>query len=118
MNIYIYLLFKDYYILDGASILVVLALGLEPGDHVLDMCAAPGGKSLAILQTMLAERVVCNDPSTSRSNRLLRVLQQYLSDFPDKWKNALSLRRLEGESINDFDVYNKVERAFYNIICL
>jgi len=39
--------------MDGASLLPVLALDLEPGCRVLDLCAAPGGKSLAILQTLL-----------------------------------------------------------------
>lgn len=39
--------------MDGASLLPVLALGIEKGDTVLDLCASPGGKSLAILQTML-----------------------------------------------------------------
>jgi len=42
----------DYYMLDGGSLLPVLALGVNPGDRVLDMCAAPGGKSLMILQTL------------------------------------------------------------------
>lgn len=37
--------------LDGGSILPVLALDLNPKDHVLDMCAAPGGKSMLIIQT-------------------------------------------------------------------
>jgi len=39
--------------MDGASLLPVVALDLEPGCSVLDLCAAPGGKSLAILQTLL-----------------------------------------------------------------
>lgn len=39
--------------MDGASILPVLALGIEKNDLILDLCACPGGKSLAILQTML-----------------------------------------------------------------
>jgi len=38
--------------MDAASLLPVLALNLEPNDAVLDLCAAPGGKSLAILQTL------------------------------------------------------------------
>nr|XP_026253507.1 5-methylcytosine rRNA methyltransferase NSUN4 [Urocitellus parryii] len=41
----------DYYLMDAASLLPVLALGLQPGDIVLDLCAAPGGKTLALLQT-------------------------------------------------------------------
>lgn len=41
----------SYYLLDAASVLPVLALGVQPGDAVLDLCAGPGGKTLAILQT-------------------------------------------------------------------
>lgn len=41
----------DYYLMDAASLLPVLALGLQSGDTVLDLCAAPGGKTLALLQT-------------------------------------------------------------------
>nr|CAD7404094.1 unnamed protein product [Timema cristinae] len=42
----------NYFLLDGGSLLPVLALDLQPGDKVLDMCAAPGGKSLMMLQTL------------------------------------------------------------------
>eukprot|EP00928_Gymnodinium_smaydae_P044336 TRINITY_DN2957_c0_g1_i2.p1 TRINITY_DN2957_c0_g1~~TRINITY_DN2957_c0_g1_i2.p1 ORF type:complete len:377 (+),score=75.58 TRINITY_DN2957_c0_g1_i2:71-1201(+) len=41
-----------HYFMDGASVLAALALGVRPGDRVLDLCAAPGGKSL-VLATML-----------------------------------------------------------------
>lgn len=41
----------DYYLMDAASLLPVLALNVQPGDFVLDLCAAPGGKTLALLQT-------------------------------------------------------------------
>lgn len=39
--------------MDGGSILPVLALNLNFGDRVLDMCSAPGGKALVTLQTLL-----------------------------------------------------------------
>lgn len=39
--------------MDGGSILPVLALDLKLGDKVLDMCSAPGGKALTVLQTLL-----------------------------------------------------------------
>ena len=42
---------SSWWLLDGASALPVLALDLAPTDKVMDMCAAPGGKSLLIAQT-------------------------------------------------------------------
>ena len=37
-----------HYALDGASPLPAIALAPRPGDRVLDLCAAPGGKSLCL----------------------------------------------------------------------
>lgn len=48
-----YFIISDYYLLDGGSILPVLALDLKLGDNILDMCSAPGGKALTALQTLL-----------------------------------------------------------------
>lgn len=42
----------DYYCMDAASLLPVIALDVQRGDAVLDTCAAPGGKSLVILQVI------------------------------------------------------------------
>lgn len=41
---------KEYYLLNAASVLPVLALEVKDGEDVLDLCAAPGGKSITILQ--------------------------------------------------------------------
>lgn len=43
--------------MDAASLLPVLALNIQPTESVLDMCAAPGGKTLAILQTIYPSKV-------------------------------------------------------------
>lgn len=40
-----------YYLMDAASVLPCLALNVQEGHNVLDLCAAPGGKTLALLQT-------------------------------------------------------------------
>ncbi|KAI0985325.1 hypothetical protein GJ496_001524 [Pomphorhynchus laevis] len=66
-----------YYLMDAASLLPVLALNINHNDVVLDMCASPGGKSLAILQAAAIDRIVCNDVSVSRINRLTHVLSSF-----------------------------------------
>lgn len=44
---------KQWYWLDFASVLPPLLLGVAPHHVVLDMCAAPGGKSLALAMQLL-----------------------------------------------------------------
>lgn len=40
-----------YYLMDAASVLPCLALDVQDGHTVLDLCGAPGGKALALLQS-------------------------------------------------------------------
>ncbi|XP_013854917.1 5-cytosine rRNA methyltransferase NSUN4 [Austrofundulus limnaeus] len=70
-----------YYLMDAASVLPCLALDVKKGDAVLDLCAAPGGKSLVLLQTqvMMSAGFICvNDLSASRIKRLKQVLHSYI----------------------------------------
>ncbi|XP_012288195.1 5-methylcytosine rRNA methyltransferase NSUN4 [Orussus abietinus] len=97
----------DYYLLDGGSILPVLALDLQPGDNVLDMCAAPGGKFLASLQTLLPRVIVANDSQSSRVKRINNVLHQYISDM-GQWDNRLFVTEQDARFIDDKDVFNKI----------
>lgn len=63
-----------YYLLDAASVLVTEALDVSPNDHVLDLCAAPGGKSLAILQRLSTNgQLTSNEMSQARRKRLRQV---------------------------------------------
>lgn len=73
-------LIKPYW-LDEASIAAAKALGVQAGDAVLDMCAAPGGKTL-VLALALEGRglLVANDRSASRRARLKRVIDEHLDD--------------------------------------
>ncbi|KAK7865862.1 hypothetical protein R5R35_003978 [Gryllus longicercus] len=97
----------NYYLMDGGSVLPVLALGIEPGDTVLDMCAAPGGKSLVMLQTLHTGRLVCNDVQESRTKRIHSVLNQYLYDLP-KWKDQIEVTKSDGRGIEQESMFDKV----------
>ncbi len=66
------------YPLNPASVLPVLALNPQPGDRVLDACAAPGGKALLIYNLLRGQgEFVVNDSSRARSQRLRQVLTDY-----------------------------------------
>ncbi len=71
-------LVKPYY-LDAASLIPVEALEVPGAGTLLDLCAAPGGKSLCIAAAMDPEaRLTANDRSASRRGRLKRVLDEHL----------------------------------------
>ncbi|MEN0057544.1 MAG: RsmB/NOP family class I SAM-dependent RNA methyltransferase [Bdellovibrio sp.] len=69
----------DVYIMDPGSVKVARALAVQAGDRVLDMCAAPGGKSLILIEALATEgEIFCNDLSAERRERLKKVIQQYV----------------------------------------
>ncbi|KAI7898372.1 S-adenosyl-L-methionine-dependent methyltransferase [Cokeromyces recurvatus] len=70
----------DYYILDAGSVLATEALDIQPDDQVLDICAAPGGKTLAILQRLDRKygRLTSNEIASDRRRRLRQVIETYL----------------------------------------
>ncbi len=72
-------LLKSYY-LDEASILAAEQLSVQQGDAVLDMCAAPGGKSLVLALALQGTgSLVSNDRSATRRARLKQVLASHLN---------------------------------------
>nr|XP_054494771.1 5-methylcytosine rRNA methyltransferase NSUN4 [Agelaius phoeniceus] len=83
----------DYYLMDAASLLPVLALNVQPDDFVLDLCAAPGGKTLALLQTGFCGHLAANDVSVSRTKRLYQILQSYV---PKEVRDTVSVTSYDG----------------------
>lgn len=71
-----------YYLMDLASLLPVLLLDIRPSDCVLDMCASPGGKTIALLQLLSpwTGQLVSNDFSKKRFNRLQKVINEYVPE--------------------------------------
>lgn len=68
------------YCLDPASALAVEQLDVRPGMRVLDLCAAPGGKSLIILNRLKTSgELVANDRSRDRRERLKKNLQHFFN---------------------------------------
>jgi 16S rRNA C967 or C1407 C5-methylase (RsmB/RsmF family) len=71
-------LLQPYY-LDAGSVEAAFALPLPPSGSVLDMCAAPGGKSLVIAGRLPDDtNLVSNEFSRDRKSRLISVLDQHL----------------------------------------
>lgn len=91
----------NYYLMDGGSILPVLALDVRPGNLILDMCASPGGKSLLSIQTLYPISVVSNDVSQSRLNKVHGAYKQFLFDFEDRWlkPGKIQLTNFDGRFI-------------------
>jgi len=69
---------KPYY-LDMASVVAASALEVCAGERVLDLCAAPGGKSLILARAAgPTGSLTANDRSAGRRARLHRVLADHL----------------------------------------
>lgn len=66
----------ESYFIDEASIMAAQALQVNENDHVLDMCAAPGGKSLILLER--SPNVSLNEKSANRIARLRKVISTYV----------------------------------------
>lgn len=93
--------------MDGGSILPVLALDLQLDDNFLDMCAAPGGKSLAAIQTLLPATIVSNDKIESRVKKIKQVMGTYISNI-SQWDKKILITTRDARVIDDYEVFNKV----------
>lgn len=84
-----------YYIQEASAMLPAESLPIEKGDRVLDICAAPGGKSTELGVKLKDTGVLfANDISYSRCQALLKNLEKFgirnayvTSETPEKLEN-------------------------------
>jgi 16S rRNA C967 or C1407 C5-methylase (RsmB/RsmF family) len=98
-----------YYFLDGASAIAPHQLEVKPGEKVLDLCAAPGGKSLILAYALAGQgSLTANDKSENRRFRLQRVLRDYLP--ADVYDNSIRITGFDagGWCLYEKEAYDKI----------
>lgn len=67
-----------YYLQEPSAMTPANLLPVEPGDRVLDVCAAPGGKSTELAAKLNGQGIlISNDISNSRAKALLKNLELF-----------------------------------------
>lgn len=65
-----------YYIQEPSAMLPGAVIGAQPGERILDLCAAPGGKSVQMAAAMKGKGLlVANDISTDRVKALVKNIE-------------------------------------------
>lgn len=97
-----------FYKMDPASVLVATALDVQPEDLVLDICAAPGGKTLILAEKLNGTgQLVSNEYSNARRERLVRVVREYL---PHDMRQNVFVQGKDGNAYgrDKADVFDRV----------
>ncbi len=90
------------YFMDRASIETATLLSPAPGSDVLDMCAAPGGKSIVIASMLKGTgSLTSNDRSQDRRERMRRAFE---SSLPSQWRENI---RITGHDASRWGLYEK-----------
>lgn len=107
-------LIRIFYKMDPASYIVAQALDVQLEDTVLDLCAAPGGKSLILAEALAGTgQLISNEYSNARRERLMRVFKEYVP--LDQRRNVF----VQGKDGNAFGLYykEKFDRILADVPC-
>lgn len=98
----------NYYLMDAASVLPVEVLDPQPGEKVVDLCAAPGGKSfLCALKLKNQGHLISNDRSAARRARIHRIFDDYFPKTEQKNHSVTSYDATKW-SLYQKSMYDKV----------
>lgn len=89
------------YLQEPSSMLAVMALDVKSQDKVLDLCAAPGGKTSQILEKVDGELVISNEIVYNRANILISNIER--QGFKNSIVTCLDAESLAQEFPNYFD---------------
>ena len=81
-----------FYMQEASAMVSASVLDAQPGEKVLDLCAAPGGKSTQLAASMMGEGLlVSNEPVPNRAKILAENLERFgavnavaVNEYPDK----------------------------------
>ena len=89
-----------FYLQEPAAMLPAEVMNVSPGERILDLCSAPGGKATQIALKMKGKGfIVCNDPVPKRAAVLSRNMERmgavngivtccYPEQIPESWNGA------------------------------
>ena len=91
-----------YYLQEPSAMLPAQVLPVSPGERVLDLCAAPGGKATALAAKLRGEGLlVANEISASRAKALLKNLE--ISGVTNSFVTNTTANRLAEQFPGYFD---------------
>jgi len=81
-----------FYMQEASAMVSASVLDAQPGEKVMDLCAAPGGKSTQLAASMMGEGLlVSNEPVPSRAKILAENLERFgavnavaVNEYPDR----------------------------------
>jgi len=97
-----------FYKMDPASCIVAYALGVNPDETILDMCAAPGGKSLILAEALNGTgELILNEYSNSRRERLMHVVRDYI---PHEYRQNIFVSGKDGNyyGLNKKEAFDRI----------
>jgi 16S rRNA (cytosine967-C5)-methyltransferase len=89
-----------FYVQDPSTLLAVMELDPQPGETILDLCAAPGGKAVFMAERMKNQgRIVAHDSMTER----LQLVEENCTRLGVTCVEAVPTSALNTEALTIFD---------------